>query len=145
MVIVPVEEAALLPAVDRVVGGVEVEDRVRRRLGMGGDELVDEGAADAGQGLAVDAVLQAAKGRRRGEGRLRLGDHPGGHLQRGVGPQVLMIVEVLVSQGEGDDPLGEHGLLIVDEEGGVTRVGDRGVEGVEEAEAIGGLTQEQGA
>ena len=35
MVVVAVEEAALLLAVDRVVGGVEVEDQVLGRLGDG--------------------------------------------------------------------------------------------------------------
>jgi hypothetical protein len=51
-------------AVHRVVGGVEVEDQMLRRLGMGGDELIDQGGGDADQGRAVDAVLQATEGRR---------------------------------------------------------------------------------
>ena len=74
MIVVAVEEAALLLAVDRVVGGVEVEDQVLGRLGMGGDELIDQDLGDADQGRAVDAVLQAAEGRRRGQRRLGLGD-----------------------------------------------------------------------
>ena len=49
MIIVPVEEAALLVAVDRVVGGVEVEDQRLGRLGMGGEELIDEHGGDADQ------------------------------------------------------------------------------------------------
>ena len=48
-----------------------------------------------------------------------------------------MVVEVLVAQGDGDDPLGEQGLLVVDDEDGVARVGDGRVEGVEEADAVG--------
>ena len=78
MIVVAVEEAALLLAVDRVVGGVEVEDQVLGRLGVGGDELVDQDRGDADQGRAIDAVLQAAEGRRRGQGQLRLGGLPGG-------------------------------------------------------------------
>ncbi len=39
MVIVTVEEAALLLAVDGIVGGVEVEDQVLRRRAVRGDVL----------------------------------------------------------------------------------------------------------
>ena len=56
-----------------------------------------------------------------------------------------MVVEVLVAQGDGDDPLGEHGLLVVDDEDGLAGVGDGRVEGVEEAEAVGDLAEQQGA
>ena len=68
MIIVPVEESPLLLAVDGVVGGVEVEDQVLGRLGVSGDELIDQDLGDRDQGLAVDAVLEAAEGRGRGEG-----------------------------------------------------------------------------
>ena len=71
MIIVSVEESALLLAVDAVVGGVEVEDQVLGRVEMRGDELIDQDLGDLDQGLAVDAVLQPAEGRRRGEGRRR--------------------------------------------------------------------------
>src|SRR5512135_1485178 len=67
MIIIPVEEAALLLAVHRVVGGVEVEDQVLGRGAMGGDELVDQDLGAADQGRAIDAVLEAAEGGRRGE------------------------------------------------------------------------------
>jgi hypothetical protein len=103
MIVEAVEGPALLLAVDRVVGGVE------------------------------------------GEGRIKVGQSPGGPLQRGVGAQRLVVVEVLVPQGEGGDPLGEHGLLVVDDEDGVPGVGDGRVEGVEEAEAVGAFAEQQGA
>ncbi len=107
MVVVAVEEAPLLLAVDRVVGGVEVEDQGLGGLGMGGDEPIDQDLGDADQGRAVDAVLQAAERRRRGEGPALVGDLPGGRSQRGVATKGLMVVEVLVAQCEGGDPLGE--------------------------------------
>ena len=56
-----------------------------------------------------------------------------------------MVVEVLVAQGDGDDPLGEQGSLVVDDEDGMAWVGDRRVEGVEEADAVGDLAEQQGA
>ncbi len=67
MIIVAVEESSFLLAVGRVVSGIEVEHQVLGWLGMGGDELVDEDGGDANQRLAVDAVLEAANGWRRGK------------------------------------------------------------------------------
>ena len=65
-----------------------------------------------------------------------LGGASGGQLQRGVGAEGLVVVEVLVAQGDGDDPLGEHGLLVVDDQSGWRGSGMARVEGVEEAEAV---------
>ena len=108
MIVVAVEESPLLVAVDGVVGGVEVEDQVLGRLGVSGDELIDQDLGARDQRLAVDAVLQAAEGRGRGEGQLGIGASSGGHLQHRVGAEGLMVVEILVAQGDGDDPLGEQ-------------------------------------
>ena len=76
MIVIAVEESSLLIAVDGVVGGVEVEDQMFRRRGVRGDELIDEGPRRIGPGLPLDAVFQAAEGRRRGEWQLRLGRLP---------------------------------------------------------------------
>jgi hypothetical protein len=64
MIIITVEETALLLAVDAIVGRAEVEDQMLRRRGVGGDVLVDEGLGDADQRPAIDAVLQTAERRR---------------------------------------------------------------------------------
>ena len=56
-----------------------------------------------------------------------------------------MVVEVLVAQSDGSDPLGEQGALVVDEEQRMARVGDGRVAGVEEADAVGDLAEEQPA
>src|SRR4051812_12085284 len=56
-----------------------------------------------------------------------------------------MVVEVLVAQGDGGDPLGEQGALVVDDEDRMAGVGDRRVEGVAEADPVGHLGEEQGA
>src|SRR6478609_3138292 len=98
MIIVAVEESPLLLAVSGVVGRVEVEDQVLRRLGVGGDKLVDEDSRDADQRLAIDAVFQSAKGRRRGECRLGFGRLPGGKLEGGIGAEGLVVIQVFVAQ-----------------------------------------------
>jgi hypothetical protein len=53
------EEPAFLVAVQRVVGGVEIEDDLARRCLVRGEEEVDEQALDGG---AVMADLMVARG-----------------------------------------------------------------------------------
>ena len=144
-VVVPVEEAVLLPAVDRVVGGVEVEDHLGRRGRVGGEELVDEHRRPGPAGPPARPVLQAAQGRGRGQGGVGgdLGVVGGGLPQRVVA-QVLVVVQVLVPGGDGEDPLGQQGALRVGDELGVAGVGEGGAQGVDQAELAVGLAQEQG-
>src|SRR5665213_867278 len=143
MIIVPVEETPLLLAVDEVVGGVEIEDQVLGRIEMGGEELIDQDLGDLDQGLAVDPVFQAAKGGRRGEGRRRIGVRSGGELQGGIEAESLMVVEILVAQRDGEDPLSEHGLLVMHDDRQPAWVGDDAIEGVEEPEPLAELAKEQ--
>ncbi|CAN5856126.1 hypothetical protein BH23PLA1_BH23PLA1_20660 [soil metagenome] len=74
-----------------------------------------------------------------------IGIAPGGQLEGGIVAEVLMVVEILVSQGDGGDALGEDRLLIVDDEFGLAGVGDGRVEGVEEPELLFDFTQQEGA
>ena len=67
IIVVSVEESALLLAVDAVVVGVKVEDQVLWRQRVRGDELIDQNLGDLDQGFAIDAIFEAAKGRRRSE------------------------------------------------------------------------------
>ena len=144
MVIIAVEETAFLLAVDAIIGRVEIEDQVLRRGGVGGDELIDQDLGDLDQCLSIDAVLQAAERRRRGEGLIRLGQFAGGNLEGRVGAEGLMIVEILVPQGQRRDPLGDHGALVMDDEHGMTRIWDRRAEGVEESDVVIDLAEQEG-
>ena len=56
-----------------------------------------------------------------------------------------MVVEVLVAQGDGDDPLGDQGPLVMDDEGRVAGVGDGLIEGAEESGLFADLAEEQRA
>ena len=58
MIIVSVEESALLLAMHEVVGGVEVKNQMLRRRGVGGDELIDENLGKTYQRLAIDTSLK---------------------------------------------------------------------------------------
>ena len=63
------EEAALLVAVQGVIGGVQVEDDLRRRRGVRSQEQIHEQALE-GFG-AGDTLLVAAGGSRLGWGQLQ--------------------------------------------------------------------------
>src|SRR6185312_12949534 len=145
IVIISVEESLFLLAVHEVVGGVEVKHQVFGRLGMGSEELIDQYLSDLDQSLMVDAVLEATEGRCGGEGGFGLGRPSGDHLEHGVGAEGPMVVEVLVSQGDGGDALREQDALVVDDESGITGVRDGRVQSVEEADSIGHLPQQEGA
>ena len=54
-----------------------------------------------------------------------------------------MIVEIFISESDRNDPLSDHGALVVNDEDRVTRIGNGGVESIEQPDAIGDLTQEQ--
>ncbi len=54
-----------------------------------------------------------------------------------------MVVEVFITQGDRRDPLCDHGALVVDDEDGVSGVGDGGVEGVEQTDRVGDLAEQQ--
>jgi hypothetical protein len=84
MIIISVEESPLLIAVDSVVGGVEVKDQVVWRFLMRVDELIDQNFGDLDQGLAIDAILQAAKCGRRGKLHIGIRPSPGGELEHGI-------------------------------------------------------------
>ena len=119
MIVIAVKESSFLIAVDAVVGGVEVENQMSRRRRVGGDELIDQDFGDLDERLSIEPILQSAQGRRRGEGRALLGRFADGDLQAGIDAKLLMIVEVFISEGDGDDALGDHNALIVDDEEGV--------------------------
>src|SRR5262249_8463437 len=55
-------EDPLRLAVQGIVGGIEVEDQTLRRMSVRGNELIDEDLGGPHRGLALDAVLQPAKG-----------------------------------------------------------------------------------
>ena len=67
VVVVAVEEVFFLVAVDRVVGGVDVEDEFGGRRVERREERIDEDGGDAEEVGAGDAVLEAAEGGGRGE------------------------------------------------------------------------------
>jgi hypothetical protein len=56
-----------------------------------------------------------------------------------------VVVEVLVAQRDGEDPLGDQGALVGDDPRRVAGVGDGLIEGPEPPGRLAGLAEEQGA
>jgi hypothetical protein len=163
--VIAVGGAAELVAVDRVVGGVEVQDDPLGRSGVGLEEEVHEEAFDvagaagdllvaaasigtdggqfqtiqgalAGQGLA--AIATALSRPARGVG---LADDGG---QERVASQVVMVVEVLIAQGQGIDPLGDQLVGRVFDPVGFAVAGEAGGELMDDAGELLGLAEQQG-
>jgi hypothetical protein len=112
-IIIPVEKLPLLVAVNPVVGGVEVEDQRLGRLIMGGDEPINQDLCHAEQGLTGDAVFKGAKCGRRGERNCLVGDLTSGDLEWRIDAEILVVVEILVAEGDRDNSLSQHGLLFM--------------------------------
>ena len=145
VVVIAVKESPFLMAVHWVIGGVEIEHHVLRRHGVGGDELVDKNFGSTKQRLTVDAVLKPAEGRGRGQGHVGVRDLAGRDLQRRIGPEFVVVVEIFVAQHDGGDALGEHGMLVMNGEDRIPRVRDDGIEGVKEPGLLGNFAEQEGA
>ena len=104
MIIKAVEEPALLPAMYRIVGRVEVEDQLGRRAGEAGDEPLDEHLVDGPGGRPVGAVLEPAQRRRARQHAVPLN----GGLPRRIPAQRSVVVQILVSQRDAKHPLAQQ-------------------------------------
>ena len=144
LLVMAVEEAAELIAVDRVVGCVEVQHDLLRWHGVGLKEQLDEEPFDsscAADDLLVSAILvgpdggqfEPIEGALAGQGLAFVAfpepvlaggiflSHDG--CQQGIVPQVIVVVEVFVAQGQGIDSLGYEMFKGVLDELGVTMIG----------------------
>jgi hypothetical protein len=143
VIVIAMEKPLFLMAVGGVVGCIEIEREMFRWLGMGGNELIDQDRGEAHECFALDAILQAAERGRRSERDFLVGKLPRGRLQRGIAAKGLMVVEILVAQGDRDDPLGEHPLLVMDDEPGISRVRNCLFESFKQTDSLADFAQEQ--
>jgi len=90
--------------VHRIVGRVDVQhDLFRRRL-EGGDEGLHQNCVNRPRPALVGPVLEAAQRRRAGQGPVA----PGRGLQAKIVAQIGVVVQVLVTQHNPEDPLAQQ-------------------------------------
>jgi hypothetical protein len=118
-VVVAMEEAAFLMAMQRVIGGVEIKDDPARRDDLAAQEEVDEQALDRRR-IVANLVITARSRRRVLEPvqRAFAGERgavlaPGDKLagkrrQDRVVPQLIVIDQVLVAERDAEDTLRHH-------------------------------------
>ena len=119
-VVVPMEEAALLLAVQWIVGGVEVEHQLLGRTLEAGNELLDQHLVQAPRGGAVGPLLQPAQ--RWGTGHLPVHTHR--RLHGHVLTQCAVVVEVFPPQRQPIHALAQHVAHGVLDQQRAARVGD---------------------
>ena len=123
MAVIAVKATALLVAVHLVVGRVDVQDEPRRRLAFPQlDEQLHEhrlqrvrivadlvvAARLAADGRVFETLQRALAGQRRAALAASI-ERVGQQGQQRVTPQIVVVVEVLVAQGDAGDALRQHG------------------------------------
>ena len=129
----------------RIVGGVEVQDQLLGRGAMRANEGLDEDLGNPTKALAIHTVLQAAQGRRRRQRPVFLNRPLTQHVKQNILPQALMIVEVFITEGNPEDPLGQQGPLRMGDEEGVAGIGEAGVDRIDQTQRSIHLTQQHGS
>ena len=153
-VVVAVEEAALLMAVQRIVGGVEIEDDLPRRLKVRIEKEIDQKLLD-GRGLMADLVVarglrpaqlqpvERALARHRRAVLAPRRELAGQHRHHRVVAQLVMIIEVLVAQRDPEHPLAHQGRHLVLDQLLPPRVPEAAGEALDELDRTIRRTQQQ--
>ena len=103
-VVIAVEEAPLLMAVHRIVGGIHVQHNLFGRPLEGGDEGRGQNLVNRPRPIPFGPVLEAAQRRRAGQSPVA----PGRRLQGKVMAQGRVIVQILVAQRNPEYPLAQQ-------------------------------------
>ena len=157
MAVIAVKATALLAAVHLVVGRVDVQDEPRRRLAFPQlDEQLHEhrlqrvrividpviAARRAAAGRVFETLQRALAGQRRTALAASL-ERVGQQGQQRVSPQIVVVVQVLVAQGNAGDALRQQGPQGVNPEPGVAVIGEARGHPVEEPDKAVDLPQQQ--
>ena len=88
------EKAPFLAAMDRHIGGVEIENDFLGWRRERSNKLLNQNLVEGHRGGAIGPMLESAQGRRARQRR----DAIDRRLQRQVVPQVAMVVEIFVTE-----------------------------------------------
>ena len=152
LIIIAMEEAAFLPAVQRDVGVVEVEHDLARRTVMRLQEKLDQQFINP-RPVAIDLVIFRSVAPRRvlqtierALARQSLAVRPQHRMQlpgQHTLAQLVVIVEVLVAQHQAKDPLPDQRLDPVLEIAGIATIGEAFTEPTDQAQTAIHLSQQQ--
>jgi hypothetical protein len=130
-----VEETLFLMPVQRIVGGVEIERDLRRRRRMGVEKQIDKQPLDRRRvvadlvvaGRLLPAQFQPVE--RRFPGQWRTVGAPcfepaAQHRHHRVMPQLVVVDQILVTQGNPEHPLTHQARHLVDHQLGRTVIGE---------------------
>jgi len=151
-----VKEAAFLIAVQRIVGGVEVEHDPARRFLMRVEKQVDKQLLDR-RSIVADPVIarrlarprrmlqtvQRALARqepRRLAGAIELAKED---AQNRIAAKFVVVVKVLVAERQAEDPLGDESLQRVNGEKRAAAVGKASREPIRQSDRLVRLAQQQ--
>ena len=155
-VVIAVEEAPFLRAVQGIVGGVEIEDDFLRRALVRLEEEIDEQRFDGG-GIVADLViarrlrlgaLQPVQRRFARHRRAVLAPRrklAGEHAEHRIVAQMVVVVQILVAQREGVHALPDQSRHRMLDQIGPARVGKAGGEAADQPQGAVRLPQQQGA
>lgn len=102
VIVITMEKTAFLMAVDRIIGRVEIENSLGRRLGERRDKPLNDDLANRHRAIAaMRPVLQPAQRRTRTRRFIALGRR----LRQGVLPQLVMVIAVFMAQTQRAHPL----------------------------------------
>ena len=141
VVVIRAEVAALLIAMHQIVGGIEVENQLGRRLLERRDELIDDHAVDGNGASTVGAILEAAQGGAGGGGGVAFERG----LQGQVVAQMIVIVEIFVALAQPEHALAQQMFGGVVDQRRMARVGQHLRDLLEQAKAPFDFTQQQQA
>ena len=159
-VVVAVEEAALLVAVQRIVGGVEIEDDALGRRGMRLQEQRHEQPLDRARVMAdlvvaargkpglpraqLQPIERALAGHRRAvpPPRLQLASQ---HRHDGIVAQLIVVVEILVAERQAEHALADQRRDRVLDLLGITGIAEAGGEPLDQTDGFVRRPQQQRA
>ena len=155
-VVVAVEEPSLLPAVHRIIGGVEIEHQLLGRLRVRVEEEVHEQRLDRRavvgdpavavgfRGTVLEPVERALAGERRAAAvpRLEPAEH---HPEHRVVAQPVVVDQVLVAERDAEHPLPDPRRHLVDQPAPASGVREAGREALDEPDRPVGRSEQEPA
>ena len=108
-----VEVSSFLIAVNAIVRRIEIKNELFRRRVERSYELFDEKFRAFGNFFVGDSIFESRESRSRAEGRFFAGLSFDTGEQSGIVTQVDVIIDIFVTEGDGEDSLGKEIALLM--------------------------------